>query len=311
MTTGIRVSPKRLEITGQRMVNRAISLVAQHQYIGANIVHMGETQLGGAFEQFATWMGTRGMSENTVKRRRSSFANFARWVAPLPVVEADAELVESWLASFPNSRTRHSYRSDLAAFYEWAWKRKLVATNPMLEVDTIRVPKSAPRPVPIELVPIIIGTCTNGRLRIGLMLAAYAGLRRAEICNLRGDDVLVHAKRPKIIVRNGKGAKDRVVPMHPRLQRSFAQRCPRDLIVPWDPDTLGRYAATHMRDLGYDYTIHQLRASCATEWARLTRGDVTTIARWLGHSDPNTSMGYIDFVDETGDDLIGGMYDIA
>lgn len=47
------------------------------------------------------------------------------------------------------------------------------------------------------------------------------------------------------------------------------------------------------------FTLHSLRGSCATELARVTKGDVVRIARILGHSDTNTTMGYIGFGDDT------------
>jgi integrase/recombinase XerC len=259
-------------------------------------------------ELFVEWMEVRGMSPATIKRRRSSLASFIRWCAPLELTLVEAEHVENWLRTLANKRTRSAYRSDLAAFYDWARRRKIIPDNPMLEVDTVRRPKSEPRPVPAEYVREIIGTCQNGRLRIALMLAAYAGLRRAEICALHSDDISLHPSRPRLVVRHGKGDKDRVVPLHPRLVKSFAERKPKGRVVPWEPDTLGRLAAEHMRSLGHDYTLHQLRGSCATELARVTHGDVVRIARFLGHEDTNTTIRYIGFSDDSFADELPGLY---
>jgi integrase len=270
--------------------------------------HQGNHEL---FDLFQDWMTTRGMSPMTLKRRRSSLWSFSRWIAPMPITLTEAEHVESWLSTFTNPRTRHAYRSDLAAFFDWARRRKLIAADPMLEVDAIRQPKSVPRPVPPELVPIIINSCQNGRLRMALMLAAYAGLRRAEICALHSDDVRLHPSRPTLVVRDGKGGKDRIVPLHPRLVKSFTQRKPKGRVIPWEPDTLGRRAADHMRSLGYDYTIHQLRGACATELARVLNGDVVKIGRFLGHESPITTMGYIGFSDDSVGERLPNMYDIA
>lgn len=263
------------------------------------------------FVLFFIWCETRGHSPATIKRRRSSLNSFASWIAPMEIADADADHVDNWLGSFANKRTRKSYRSDLSAFYDWATRRRVVAANPMLGVDRIRAPKSEPRPVPAEYVPLIIDSCGNGRLRMALMLAAYAGLRRAEICALHSDDISLHPSRPHLVVRSGKGDKDRVVPLHPRLVRSLTQRKPRGRIIPWAPDTLGRMAAEHMRSLGFDYTIHQLRGSCATELARVTGGDVVRMARFLGHEDPNTTMRYVGFADNSMATELPGMYQSA
>jgi integrase len=263
------------------------------------------------YDLFDRWMQTRGLAATTRKRRRTSISGFTRWIAPLELTAVEADHVESWLATFTSKRTRHAYRSDLAAFYDWAVRRRVVTANPMLEVDRIRQPKSIPRPVPSDLVTAIINACECGRLRMALMLAAYAGLRRAEICALTADDIRLHPSRPTLIVRGGKGDKDRIVPLHPRLVRSLTARKPRGRLIPWQPDTLGRLAAEHMRSLGYDYTIHQLRGACATELARVLHGDVVRIGRFLGHESPITTMGYIGYMDDTVTEQLPGLYDEA
>lgn len=52
---------------------------------------------------------------------------------------------------------------------------------------------------------------TGLRNRVALELMAYSGLRVTEVCNLRPRDVDLEGRR--VNVRNGKGGKDRVVPL--------------------------------------------------------------------------------------------------
>ena len=257
------------------------------------------------FTLFAAWMLTCGMAMSTIKRRRVSIGSFTRWAAPMDLVTADRDCIEGWLGTFANKRTRHSYRSDLAAFYSWAVRRRVVEADPMLDVARVRQPKSQPRPVPAEYVPGIIDSAPTPRLRLALQLAAYGGLRVSEISALDADDISLHPSRPTLVVRHGKGDKDRIVPLHPVLVRALAGRR-TGRVVPWGPEHLSRLASAHMRSLGHDYTIHQLRGSCATELARVTHGDVVRIARFLGHQDPNTTMGYVGFSE--GVDGLEGLY---
>jgi len=54
------------------------------------------------------------------------------------------------------------------------------------------------------------------------MVMAYGGLRVAEACRLRWEDVPERAQsRAALHVRQGKGGKDRMVPVHPRLAASL------------------------------------------------------------------------------------------
>lgn len=246
-------------------------------------------QLIGAY---LSYLALRGMSPATIKRRRSSLNAFARYCHPLCVTDADRDHIEGWLHLFAEPRTRKAYRSDLSDFYQWALRRQQVTTNPVAFTDGIRVPKSLPRPVPPHAVPAIIAAAPDGPLRLGLMLAAYAGLRRAEICALTGHDVQ-HYPEPLIVVRQGKGSKDRLVPMHPVLRVELADAKGGGRLVGWSPDHLGTVAADHMRHLGYDCTLHQLRASFATELARVLDGNVVAVGRVLGHESPATTMGYV------------------
>jgi integrase len=245
-------------------------------------------QLIGAF---CAYMEMRGLSTHTIRRRRSSLGTFAKWVEPLSIEQADADHVESWLSTQSAPRTRHAYRSDLSAFYQWGVRRKVMPTNPVAETDSIRVPKAMPRPVPIGSVPSIIDAAPTERLRLALMLAAYAGLRRAEITSITGGDVQFFPV-PLLMVRSGKGSKDRMVPLHPALRLELDRPLPAGRLVPWSPDRLGKVAAEHMRRMGFDCTLHQLRSSFATELARVMDGNIVAVGKVLGHESPQTTMGY-------------------
>jgi integrase/recombinase XerC len=240
---------------------------------------------------FLAYLVLRGMSEHTIRRRRSSLRGFERWLRPCPIGNAERDHVEGWLATFREARTRHAYHSDLSAFYQWAIKRRAITHNPVLETDSIRVPKGLPRPVPPSAVPAIINAAPTERLRLALMLAAYAGLRRAEITAVTGRDIQIHPT-PTLVVRAGKGNKDRLVPLHPALAFELSEFRGTGRLVPLSADRVGRLAADHMRSLGYNCTIHQLRASFATEAARVLDGNIVAVGKMLGHESPQTTMGY-------------------
>jgi integrase/recombinase XerC len=241
---------------------------------------------------FATWQATRGFSTATIRRRNLSLGTFAAYVAPLDITNATGELAEEWLSGFTAPRTRHAYRSDLRSFFAWARKRGLVAADPMTDVEPIRVPRSLPRPVPVAMLPAIIDTARQP-LRTGLALAGFAGLRRAECCALVTGDVDLEAAM--LTVRNGKGGKDRSVPIHPALAELLGdQPMPSGCrLVPLVPSKLGAAASTHLRALGLPYTLHNLRATFATELARIANGNLLLVAEALGHESIQTTQGYV------------------
>ena len=215
-------------------------------------------------------------------------------------------LVEEWLGTIKVASTRRAYRSDLASFYRWACKRGLVRRNPVEDTDTIRVPKGLPRPVDAGLVADLITLAPDWETQIAIALAAYAGLRRSEIACLRRDDIAVESMPPVLIVRGGKGGKDRVVPIHPHLLRLLIG-LPAGYVCPSKSQAIGKKVAKHMRELGIDATIHQLRHTFATEAYRSSH-DLRAVQDLLGHESPTTTTVYTQLDGSMLQATVAGMY---
>lgn len=241
---------------------------------------------------FLAHLAARSLSAATIKRRTTSLGSFGRWMAPASITTATGPDVEEWLSTFAAARTRAAYRADLAAFFRWAQRRQVVERSPVTDTDPIRVPRSLPRPIPPALVPGIVAAAPMP-LRLGLALAAYAGLRRAEIVAVTSSDVQL-SPEPVIAVRNGKGGKDRIVPLHPVLVEMLADvRADGSRLVPMGYDVLGRAAAEHLERMGVGGTLHQLRHSFGTEMARVLRGNLIAVGALMGHDSPSTTQGYV------------------
>ncbi len=130
------------------------------------------------------------------------------------LMSATADDVQKYLASLPDkasSIARHA--SALRGFYKFLMLEKIITENPAANLE---LPKRA-RPLPkfltvdeIELLISSAGDIKNSvRLRAMIELVYASGLRVSELCELPitailGDKLLIH----------GKGAKERIVPMH-------------------------------------------------------------------------------------------------
>jgi integrase len=256
---------------------------------------------------FRRYQQVRSLSPKTVRRRGVALRQFAAWVHPLELTETTGDLVDEWLATFTVAATRRAYRSDLMAFYTWAVKRDLTATNPVLKTDSIRVPKGLPRPVPAAQLAAILASAEPD-VRLMIALAAYAGLRRSEIAALDAADIDLASQHPTLAVRAGKGNKDRIVPIHPELA-AILRRCQRrGPVVGVTAGTVGVKVARHLRSLGLEATAHKLRATFGTELARATEGNVILIARMMGHEDISTSMTYVGWAGGAAAEAIGAMF---
>lgn len=247
----------------------------------------------------------RGFSPDTIRRRACTLGLFARLIDPRPTSQANADDVTEFLSLYRMPRTRHAYRSDLAAFYKWAHRRGLVASNPCDLVDPVKVPRSLPRPIPAELVPSIVAAALDPDTRLMIALAAYAGLRRSEIAALSADDVTA----THLVVRSGKGAKDRAIPLHPVLRGLLAgRRGPLFDVTAW---TVSRRIRDHLHACGIEATAHQLRHTFGTELARVCRGDLLTVGALMGHESPDTTRGYTALSGDVGVSAVREMFTIA
>lgn len=254
---------------------------------------------------FRRYQLVRGLSPKTIRRRSVSLRQFADSIAPLSLFEATGDLIDDWLGTHPSAATRRAYRSDLMAFYAWAAKRDL-CPNPVLKTDSIRVPKPLPRPVPASYLPAVLASATPD-VRLMIALAAYAGLRIAEIAALERSDIDLVCESPRLAVRSGKGNKDRIVPIHPDLAVMLRGARPGRL-VSVSATTVGQKISAHLRSLGIEATAHKLRHTFGTELARSTDGNVILIASLMGHEDVSTSMRYIGWAQGQGADAVAAMY---
>ncbi len=269
---------------------------------------MTAAELVAAFGEYQTM---RGFSPNTVQRRRLSLGRFLAFVSPGDFTTATTADVEEWLRRLRSPRTRHAYRSDLGSFFRWALRRGLVASDPTVGVDSVKVPKALPKPAPRESIAAALATAP-GDIQLAVMLGALAGLRRAEIAALDAADVHLEAVPPVIHVRNGKGGKDRIVPIHPQLVPMLAGRTGWLFPSPsgaghLHADHLGRRMTAALSAAGQRVTPHQLRHFFGTEAARAAAGNILLVASLMGHESPDTTRGYIAWSPTAGAEVVAAI----
>lgn len=254
--------------------------------------------------QYAAHMRAAGASPMTV-RLRLHYLGRAAQSLPAPDECTRQDLVD-WLAGHDwAAETRRSARSALRGFFAWAVDAGHVDHDPTVKLPTVRVPNGSPRPVPTGVVTRALLESSQ-RDRLMLSLAAFAGMRRAEIASSQWSWVTWHGIR---IV--GKGGKVRQVPLLPNLSDDLAQERMRreagDLgsgwryrVDPYSPfifpglrdghmtaDAVGRILKQAMGD----WSGHTLRHRFATKAYAVER-DLLVVQQLLGHSKPETTARY-------------------
>jgi integrase/recombinase XerD len=164
-------------------------------------------------------------------------------------------------------------------------------------------PRTVPAVLSPEEVARLLDAARPGRDRVLFQTAYACGLRISELIHLKVRDI--DSARMVVIVRQGKGAKDRLVPLSPRLLRelrrywlmhhSLAWLFPgRELRRPLHPAGVQRSFQQTLARAGIDKraTPHTLRHSFATHL--LEAGvDIFTVQKLLGHGSLSTTSHYL------------------
>ena len=216
---------------------------------------------------------------------------------------------------------------DLCRYFEHlAIERKLSAASCRLALNGIRflylevlereafdvpipVPKR-PQRIPELLsraeVSRIVGACSDRKYQTMLMLCYGCGLRLSELIAVRVSDI--DGARGRLRIEQGKGAKDRLVPLSPTLLERlrdywrgyrpkhwlFPGRAPDAALCPTSIQTT--YTKAKAR-AGITKTggIHALRHAYATH--QLEAGlPVHRLQRLLGHRDIHSTLRYVHWV---------------
>ena len=176
--------------------------------------------------------------------------------------------------------------------------------------EHIPFPKS-PRRLPIVLSPEevtqLINSARNLFHRTLLMTLYSTAVRRSELCRLKVTDV--DSKRMMIRITQGKGSRDREVPLSPTLLESLrvywrwmkpktylfpgtVHHCRAD--VPISPNIVWLACRQAAQAAGIDKRIHphSLRHSCATHLFE-AGADLRTLQVFLGHSRLEHTLIYL------------------
>ena len=235
------------------------------------------------------------------------------------------------LAKYTHRSPDSLSREDLRGYFQYlVTERHLAPASVRLSYNGIRflylqvldwntldlevvLPKRAQR-IPELLaraeVASILDACTQARYRSMLMLAYGRGLRLTEVLAVRVADI--DSERQLLHVRQGKGAKDRLVPLSPTLLLQL--RAYWRLYRPADWLFTGRTGAPlSTTSLQKAYTrakaqagvtkvggIHALRHAYATH--QLAAGlPVERLQRLMGHTSIHTTLRYVHWLPSAGD----------
>jgi integrase/recombinase XerD len=214
------------------------------------------------------------------KRVLRHFHNFLGEYPPTP------ELAKSFLSTFKNRKptTIARYTQILKVFFKWYGEE--------LDIN-IRVPKILPSYVEKSDIEKLLEALrakkshkkTIDRDILLVDLAIHTGLRRSELANLRVGDIDV--ERQVLIVRQGKGAKDRVIPlsksMSDKLTNYIEDKDKDNSLFGLAPSSISGKIKDFATKAGVKIHTHSLRDYFATSLSE-KGATIREIQSLLGHA---------------------------
>ena len=129
--------------------------------------------------------------------------------------------IQNYLSHLPDRASSIARKaSAIRGFYKFLMLEKIITENPAANLELPKRTRALPKFLSVDEIELLIssaGDVKNAiRLRAMLELVYASGLRVSELCELPmsanlGDKLLIH----------GKGAKERIVPMHERAQHAL------------------------------------------------------------------------------------------
>jgi integrase/recombinase XerD len=276
---------------------------------------------------YLEWIRSRNFSERTVASRIQMLRAFAAWCADRGVTRSSEvtrpilERYQRWLFHYRKADGRpltfHTQQIRLVsirAFFKHLARQNRILSNPASDLDLPRrerrLPQESLTPQEAEQVLAQPDVTKPLGLRDRAMLETFysTGLRRMELANLGVYDL--DAERGTLTIRQGKGKKDRVVPIGERAVtwiEKYRQEARPELLS--GPDTKALFLNELGESLGLDWlsilvrryvekarvgktgSCHLFRHTLAT--VMLQGGaDIRYIQEMLGHERLDTTQVY-------------------
>jgi integrase/recombinase XerD len=277
--------------------------------------------------EFLESMGVRGYSPRTIENHFAALGYLAAWLQERGVTRP-AEVTKPMLDRYQRAlfhrrkpdgtplsfRAQHTRLVPIRAFFKWLARQNRILYNPASELELPKLERRLPRAVlsanEAERVLAVpdIADVVGLRDRVMLELLYATGIRRSELARLQIFDV--DAERLTLAVRQGKGRKDRMIPIGDRAAawaaRYLADARPALAVepddgtlfltvdgTPFSVDRLTGLVAGYVRRsrVGKPGACHLFRHTMAT--LMLEGGaDIRFIQQMLGHADISTTQIY-------------------
>lgn len=254
-------------------------------------------------KKYIQWLSSKKYSPNTIKTYSEALKSFLIFYREKTITEITNEDVVIYNNEYIlKNNLSCSYQNQIVNAIKLFFS---TIRGTKIEIDKIHRPKRSkilPNVLSKEEIKLILNAHSNIKHKTMLSLIYSCGLRRSELLNLKPADI--DSKRGIVIIRQGKGKKDRIVPLSLKILemlREYYSIC-RPKIWLFEGQNLGeQYSeyslqsvlkqALQKTGITKQVTLHWLRHSYATHLLEAGT-DLRYIQELLGHNSSKTTEIY-------------------
>jgi site-specific recombinase XerD len=258
---------------------------------------------------YRQYLKRKNYSALTVKNYLSRLKLFFSWL-PVTVettsVTVENNYIDYLLEKKISPRTINCHLSTVRGFYDYLlYEEEVPLTNPVARGKMLREPHPLPRYIHDNDLQLFLDSVSSIRDFAIVMLMLRCGLRVQEVINLTLD--VIDYRRSRILVKAGKGARDRIVYIsndaagalakylrkRPRTgeKQIFLAEKGRCRGKPISVRAVQKRVEHYALESGVSVTCHRLRHTMATNLLNAD-ADIVSIQELLGHSKIKTTQRY-------------------
>jgi site-specific recombinase XerD len=259
-------------------------------------------------QRFIDDMRLRNYSPRTIETYVRSVACFAKHFGRSPEVLGSEE-IRSYQLHLINQKVSWAAFNQTVCALRFLYITTLNRCEQMPRIAYGKKPKTLPCVLSPEEVASLFTAARPGRDRVLFETTYACGLRREDVCNLE----VTHIDSPRMVIHihQGKGQKDRLVPLSLRLLTELRGYWRRYQPARWlfpnstgeaplNGGTIARMFQRTLRRSGIrkPATMHTLRHSFATHMLE-AGADILDLQRILGHRHISMTMRYLHLRSDT------------
>jgi integrase len=161
-----------------------------------------------------------GMSADYLSDLQLRLRRFCRHFGEKPIAGITVEEIDDWLRDLEGSpKSRANYRANVAVMFSYATKRRMLDFNPVLHTAKPKLIDKPPDIFTVDELRSLLETATRTAHDVVpmLVIAAFAGLREAEIQRLDWSEVDLARGHIEVKAAKAKSARRRIIPIQPNL----------------------------------------------------------------------------------------------